>query len=26
MAGLKNTPYNAVHWCQLAPEEQIRFW
>ncbi|ENS5339123.1 replication initiation protein, partial [Salmonella enterica] len=26
MAGLKNTPYNAVHWSQLAPEEQIRFW
>ncbi|EGD8894772.1 replication initiation protein, partial [Shigella flexneri] len=24
MAGLKNTPYNAVHWSQLAPEEQIR--
>ncbi|EBW2292601.1 replication initiation protein, partial [Salmonella enterica subsp. enterica serovar Newport] len=21
MAGLKNTPYNAVHWSQLAPEE-----
>ncbi|ECI7590372.1 replication initiation domain protein, partial [Salmonella enterica subsp. enterica serovar Typhimurium] len=20
MAGLKNTPYNAVHWSQLAPE------
>lgn len=26
VAGLKNTPYNAVHWSQLAPEEQIRFW
>ncbi|WP_052968972.1 plasmid replication initiator RepA, partial [Shigella sonnei] len=26
MAGLKNTSYNAVHWSQLAPEEQIRFW
>ena len=26
VAGLKNTSYNAVHWSQLAPEEQIRFW
>lgn len=26
VAGLKNTPYNAVHWSQLAPEEQLRFW
>lgn len=26
MAGLKNTNHTVIHWSQLSPEDQMKFW